>query len=228
MIYFDGVHLWSPDLKQLHNYAITSLKMKREWFQFHYKHPHYDVLAGWRKKFVTNDVNVRKILSKEMVLLQNLNPFTVRSLCLNNPFAALMLNGKIETRSRPTNVRGTTLIYSAKKPYQDYEVRFITGANQNLFNSIQCRLEANTYRDKDGCAIAIAELVGCRPMEKKDEDKCFVEYREGLYCWIFDHVYAVDPIPYALENEQGKTTSLGKQGWSFVPPKFLSKIKLLH
>jgi hypothetical protein len=42
MVYTDGVHLVADTLKELHSFA-RSLGFKREWFQDHHSHPHYDL-----------------------------------------------------------------------------------------------------------------------------------------------------------------------------------------
>lgn len=47
LVYFDGVHLASRNLDLLHSTA-EDIGHKREWFQNHPKHPHYDVLTPTR------------------------------------------------------------------------------------------------------------------------------------------------------------------------------------
>jgi hypothetical protein len=48
-VYFDGVHLISPFLQNLHAFA-HSVGLKREWFQDKPGRPHYDVLKGMVQK----------------------------------------------------------------------------------------------------------------------------------------------------------------------------------
>lgn len=46
MIYFDGVHLATDgSIEELHIFA-QSIGLKREWFQSHPRHPHYDVFGS--------------------------------------------------------------------------------------------------------------------------------------------------------------------------------------
>lgn len=45
MICFDGVHLASSSLEDLHHVA-ERIGLKKEWFQDVEKHPHYDILPG--------------------------------------------------------------------------------------------------------------------------------------------------------------------------------------
>jgi len=51
MVYYDGVHLVADSLKELHSFAITC-GLKRDWFQDHPKHPHYDVWGGRNERAV--------------------------------------------------------------------------------------------------------------------------------------------------------------------------------
>jgi hypothetical protein len=41
-VYFDGIHLFSEDLEELHELAHRT-GLKREWFQNNKKLPHYDI-----------------------------------------------------------------------------------------------------------------------------------------------------------------------------------------
>lgn len=125
----------------------------------------------------------------------------LRALWLNNPYAHLMLHGKIETRNRPTNVRGPVLICSCKKEYTAMHVLLISGGAQ--LTRIEETL-ADLGQPWNGWAICIGNLVDCRPMTPEDENACFVQYREGLWCWIFEDVR---PVKY-FEIK-------GKQGWSY-------------
>lgn len=124
----------------------------------------------------------------------------------------LMLKGKIETRNRPTNVRGKVLICSCKKPFDDATILRIAGDYQ--YGRIHEALRGVT--EKNGYAVAIGDLVDCRPMTKKYEDACFVRYIPGLWCWIFKNVQAMEPFPIK-----------GKQGWSILDEETIGKIKVV-
>ena len=65
MVYFDGIHLVADTLSELHEFA-EKCKLKREWFQCHPKHPHYDVWGGKNERAVYRngavDVDSRSLL----------------------------------------------------------------------------------------------------------------------------------------------------------------------
>jgi len=61
MIYTDNVHLMGDSLRELHTFA-QSVGLRREWFQDHPHHPHYDI---------TTPRKLRKILSKDTVVRIN-------------------------------------------------------------------------------------------------------------------------------------------------------------
>lgn len=62
MLLFDGTHLTSTDMEELHAFA-ESVGLKREWFQDH-RIPHYDVW-GYMKKKVSKLLPT--ISSKELI-----------------------------------------------------------------------------------------------------------------------------------------------------------------
>lgn len=54
MILFDGVHLATDgDLDELHKFA-QSIGLKREWFQDHPAHPHYDLFGSVARRVAKN------------------------------------------------------------------------------------------------------------------------------------------------------------------------------
>ncbi len=72
MIYFDGIHLSSPDLDQLHEFA-QSIGMKRAWFQDHERHPHYDAFGkmadlamNFGAEYVSSKELIRKCFNTEI------------------------------------------------------------------------------------------------------------------------------------------------------------------
>ncbi len=54
-------------------------------------------------------------------------------------------------------------------------------------------------------AIAIGNLVDCKPMSAKDEKQCFVKYMPGKWMWIFEDVQRIEPLEMK-----------GKQGWGII------------
>lgn len=45
MVYTDGIHLVADSLDELHEFA-DKIGLKREWFQDHPSHPHYDIFGA--------------------------------------------------------------------------------------------------------------------------------------------------------------------------------------
>lgn len=73
----------------------------------------------------------------------------------------------IETRRWPTKYRGPLLIVSSRSP--------------NV--------------PPAGCAIATANLVDCRPMNRSDENLARCSFYDGAYAWILDNVRRITPFP---------------------------------
>ena len=64
MVYTDKIHMVADSLEELHDFA-TYIGLRREWFQNHSRHPHYD-LWGSRLKSALNRGTV-VVNSKEIV-----------------------------------------------------------------------------------------------------------------------------------------------------------------
>ena len=141
----------------------------------------------------------------------NPNADEVRALSFKDPYATLMLSGKIETRSRPTAYRGLVLIAVSKKVYSVEEIEKISGDYfRSVFQGLQNRFLYS------GFAIALGRLVDCRIMVPNDEAKCYVKYQFGKYCWIFEDVTELEnPFPWR-----------GTQSWKILTPEQKQLIKL--
>lgn len=137
----------------------------------------------------------------------------MKALSWKEPFASLMLKGKIETRTWHTHYRGWVLICSSKQPYAVYEVQRIAGDEQ--FERIMNCTQWNTF--DLGKAIAVGRLVDCRKMVKEDEDKCFVQFREGRYCHVYENVIKIMPFYWK-----------GTTRWKNVPDETINQIKYLE
>jgi hypothetical protein len=98
-------------------------------------------------------------------------PATVRikAISLKQPWANLVASGKktIETRTWKTSYRGPLLIVSSKKP----------------------------PIEPAGNALAVADLVDCRPMTKADEKKACIKLFPGAYAWILKDTRRIKPFP---------------------------------
>lgn len=136
----------------------------------------------------------------------------MKALSWKEPYASLMLYGKIETRTWKTNYRGPVLICASKKMFCALEVIQISG--NAIFNRILEVLKDTKLQP--GKAIAVGELIDCRPMTKEDEDKCFIQYEEGKYCHIYRNIRAVETFDWK-----------GAQGWKNVSLNVMEKIKFI-
>lgn len=154
----------------------------------------------------------------------------VRALSWKQPYAQLMLHGKIETRTWDTKYRGLVLICASKGEYSGNQIYDISG--RGLSHKVYSAVYPNErYRRPLGKAIAIGRLVDSRPMTKEDEVACYVQYNEPwqtrakngtlktVQRWC--HVYE-DVVPIEQFNWNGV------QGWKILDDKIKSKIKFLE
>ncbi len=155
----------------------------------------------------------------------------IRYLGWKQPFASLMLYGKIETRTWDTKYRGLVLITASKAPYHMEQYADIAGDSyQHIWDTL-----GNPETVICGHAIAVGRLVDSKPMTKEDEGKCFVEYREPwieervskktgikkkvlvkLWCHVYEDVQAIEPFEIK-----------GAQGWRKLNQETIIKIKYL-
>lgn len=135
----------------------------------------------------------------------------VMALSWKEPFATLMLHGKIETRRWNTNYRGLVLICASKTPYAEKVVRNICG--DRLVNRIKELFDRLNICLSHGQAIAVGRLVDSRYMTPEDEDQCFVEYHADLYCHVYEDVRKIKPFPWK-----------GCQGWKKVDQSIIDQI----
>lgn len=149
----------------------------------------------------------------------------IMALSWKQPFADMMLHGKIETRLWPTKYRGLVLICASKESYYDNQVEAITGDGY-LFKFMQFVKRSENWWQRrvdfeKGKAIAIGRLVDCRPMTPADEKLCLVKYKKPwvetkcrgkhkqfkmverqLWCHVYSEVYPIRPFDWK-----------GTQGW---------------
>ncbi len=93
----------------------------------------------------------------------------MKALSVKQPWANMIASGEktIETRTWSTEHRGPLLIVSSKEPD-------IAPA---------------------GFALAVVNLVDCRPMSVLDEAKAKCSKYKGAYSWVLQDVRKLDPIP---------------------------------
>ncbi len=141
----------------------------------------------------------------------------IQALSWKQPFASLMLHGKIETRTWNTLYRGDVLICASAEPYLEFAI--IELCHEHQIKSINHILSDEKIANVFGKAIAIGYLSDCRLMTKEDEEKCFVEYATGpkpLWCHIYTNVKAIKPFDWK-----------GSQGWKEVPQEIKKQIQFL-
>ena len=99
----------------------------------------------------------------------------MRALSIKEPWASLIASGEktIETRTWKTNYRGPLLVCASKRP----------------------------KRVLSGCAIAVVELVDCRPMVRADEGAARCNYYYGAYAWELKNVRQIKP--FSVEGKLG-------------------------
>ncbi len=150
----------------------------------------------------------------------------MRALSWKQPYASLMLHGKIETRTWKTSYRGLVLICASQKQYVEHELFALAGeaGAQRIFNFIN----KNGIREPLGKAIAVGRLIDCRPMTLKDEGDCYVKYKKPwivenkqgkhvtkrLWCHIYDDVKPIEQFDWK-----------GSQGWGTVVKADIDRIK---
>lgn len=139
----------------------------------------------------------------------------VRALSWKQPYASLMLLGKIETRTWDTKYRGLVLICASKAPYSESQVLEIS--DWQGVRITEALNGADYYRSYPlGKAIAVGRLVDCRPMKREDEEKCYVKYRPDLFCHIYEDVRPIEPFEWK-----------GSQGWKKLNQETINKIKFI-
>lgn len=129
----------------------------------------------------------------------------IRAISIHQPYATLMLYGKIETRTWKTNYRGWVLFCATKIDYKLDKLEEISGT-EGLIKILEVFEKEEHFTLQNGHAIGIGYLDNCRPMVLQDQDKCFVKYRPGLFCHVYSDVYSLRKhFPHK-----------GKQGWGIV------------
>ncbi|HOP03874.1 MAG TPA: hypothetical protein PL017_05565 [Tenuifilaceae bacterium] len=154
----------------------------------------------------SNDFDFKELLSSSKIM----------ALSWKEPYASLMLHGKIETRTWPTKYRGLVLICVSKLPYSKQQVELISGVyQQNRLNEILRKSDWKPATNS-GMAIAVGRLLECRAMKPVDEDDCFVSFNPNLFCHFYVDVNPIKPFPWK-----------GKPGWKNVPQEIIRKIEFL-
>lgn len=108
-----------------------------------------------------------------------------KALSIKQPWAWAIAYGfkTIETRTRPTNYRGKLLIVSSLKPDKARLEWFLRQTPH-----IESQIEY-------GKAIAVADLVDCRPMTEDDQDAALCDISSGAFSWVLENIRRIEPFP---------------------------------
>lgn len=135
----------------------------------------------------------------------------LRMLTIKQPFALLMLSGKLETRTWNTEYRGPVLFHAAKRPFPMKELHAMCTHDQLLhFNK---HMRENDFTDLYGKAFATGNLVNVRPMKRPDEALCYVQYSPVLFVFEFTEVMPIKRFDVK-----------GRQGFQRVNESIIEKI----
>lgn len=117
----------------------------------------------------------------------------IRGVSLRQPYACLILAGKLETRTWATEYRGLVLVCSSKKPYYIENVKEISGFEQ--VDRIYKTAASTGLVGFFAKTLCIAELIDCRPMRKEDEERAFVKFNPELFIHEYANIQRVVPVP---------------------------------
>lgn len=149
----------------------------------------------------------------------------IRALSWKQPFASLMLQGKVETRVWDSKYFGWVLICASKQPYSSKKLEETSGEHQIR----RIKEFFPTGEQITGKAIAIGRLVTSKPMNhgfalystnnyfrNELENECFVKYKSELFLHRYEDVQPIIPFDWD-----------GKQGWATLTEEQKSKIILI-
>lgn len=139
----------------------------------------------------------------------------IRALSLKQPYASMMLKGKVETRSWATEYRGFVLICSSLKSYSEKELKEISGDRFTAEIKRLCNDQLTIL--PQGMAIAIGELYDCKPMWKEDEIQTFVLHSEGKFCHYYRNVFPIMPIPWKGNQRWGNVDKKLFKNYDIIP-----------
>ena len=100
----------------------------------------------------------------------------LKAISLHQPWANMIADGEktIETRCWSTSHRGELLICSTRKRVFDH---------------------AGQLCKTLGCAVALVNLVDCRPMTTADEARAACAYYDGAWAWVLENIRRIVPFP---------------------------------
>lgn len=154
---------------------------------------------------------------------------TIRALSWKQPYASLMLHGKVETRVWDSKYGGWVLICASKSPYSLLKIQEISGMDQ--LRRIMNYLPTGVMNQRMGVALAIGRLVASEkmldnvneyphsnktPIILSIENDCFVKYNPYLFMHFYTDVQPIVPFEWK-----------GTQGWKTLDQETIDKIIIL-
>lgn len=124
---------------------------------------------------------------------------TVRALTVRQPFAGLIAYGNktLEIRSRRTNHRGQLLICAGvcedEGQMIDPDVPGRVVSCDRYLRDVRAYSPAIDLFPV-GVAVALVELVDCRPMTPDDAVAACVEFKPGLFAWELQNPLLIEPF----------------------------------
>lgn len=157
----------------------------------------------------------------------------IRTLGFYQPYASLMLHGKIETRwcsqhRKPGFPLGKYLFYSTKKSCDHKKLLEWCGGNTHMIDRINYVLKEDETKELNGYAIGMGDLVRIRLMDPRDEPDAYVSFvgkrifkEEAVwkyqYCLEFKNIKPIKPFPWAW----------GGQGINYVRDEARKQIEFI-
>lgn len=118
----------------------------------------------------------------------------ILGLSMRQPYAEMMLHGKVETRVWQTEYRGWVLICAAKEEYSYPDVKRVSGKYAQHIEDIM-----RGRNPLKGHAIAIGKLVKVEELKKDGGDypRTFVDVNASekkLYGFFFEEIRRIEPF----------------------------------
>ncbi len=109
----------------------------------------------------------------------------MKAISIKQPWAWAIAAGfkTIETRTWPTNYRGDILIVSSKHPDKKMLDWFIGQTGEHIRDQMEY-----------GKAVAVAELIDCRPMTEADQDAALCDIYPNAWAWLLDNIRPIAPF----------------------------------
>ncbi len=134
----------------------------------------------------------------------------MKAVSIKQPWANMIASNlkRIETRKWPTTYRGRILIVSSKKhdvDALDYFTEVIDTTKMEIEAGVQIETGAamravliekaiGDGKNPAGKALAVADLVDCRKMNRGDECDALCGVYDGVFAWILKNIRKVEPV----------------------------------